>query len=89
MFFPFTVLPVLSDEGRQQWLVLNQQKEDGMLTEKGFNKRQIKILLKEGLYKEDKQSSRQKQKSSSIDDSSDSRNDVERSSKTKGIEFKT
>ena len=80
---------MLSDEGRQQWLVLNQQKEDGMLTEKGFNKRQIKILLKEGLYKEDKQSSRQKQKSSSIDDSSDSRNDVERSSKTKGIEFKT
>ena len=36
-----------------------------MLTEKGFKKRKMKILLKEGLYKEDKQSSRQK--SSSVD----------------------
>ena len=39
-----------------------------MLTEKGFKKRKMKILLKEGLYKEDKQSSRQNQKkSSSVD----------------------
>ena len=84
MNLPFfqTVFPVLSEQGRQQWKSLQQQYKQGILTEKGFHKRQKKILLNEGLYKEAKES-RQKSMASPINND-DNKKDVGSSRQTKG-----
>ena len=56
--FP-SVYPALSEGSRNEWLALSQKHRDGILTKKGFEKRQKKILIREGLHKEEKESNKQ------------------------------